>query len=486
MKKIILLLLFAVSMSFALKVVGVETRHEHEEKGYRMYGPIYFRLDNSDGPEIKGFRIYYYVSTIMRKAEYSYNIGFFLHHAAGMLGSGAKLDWEIMPESPNWIRVIFDYPTRSIPAGGEHPDEGIYHMLEFGDRDHRMHAKYHGLIKRKYYEYELQNVVVESADGKILYGEHPKVNRRVGILTSSAGCYSGLVLDVTLDTEDSNCNTRFIEKKHPIGITISSKGNVTFEYCAVEYDELPRATFDYVVLRLDHECPRNSYPFRRVHDTEDKNNANSFWSSIPRAWPNDVRRGYNVSLEYCFVPADPNSKIIFPFREQFPIGRGFGVYAVASLPETTNYQLYIDDEDGNNQNAWEWYDTPKSIQNRIKKIMYGSNNTTYNVFTYDPPMYRKIQADAEEEAKEMPASKVASVAFKGVDRSVVNVELESAGDVEISFVKPTGGVAARFTKENLGPGAHSLSWNSANVPNGRYIAVIKQNGLMNATNVILK
>lgn len=484
MKKLVLVLLMAVSMSFALKVVGEVSNSAHYDGNIRLYGPSLFRLVNDGKSEINGFKIYYYTSTLLRNIDYAYRKPFFVTGSRG-LAADAKISYELMPESPNWLRVVFDYPTRKIPVGDVHPTDGYYLYFEFGEIDKRIVGKYYGVIKRNPRESLLDNIVVESADGKVLYGKHPENNRRVGVISSNLGCYSGMEVDITLDTEDSKCRTGFSGGVTPSAFFLN-KGNVEMRFCAVEYDELPRATFDYFVLKLDAKCPKNSYPFRRYHDTEDNNNKNSVWGNI-RAWPNDVSK--NATMEYCFVPSDSKSKIDFPFKEQFGVlSKDYGVFAKYLSLQTMGYELYIDDEDSKNANSWYWYDTPKSIQDRIKKIAYGSDNTTYNIVTYYPmsAAVRKVAGVGNEVATEPVDVKPVSAQVKSLDRSFVGVELKSAGSVKISVLNTKGAVVAKVVGENLQPGFHNLGWNSTNVPSGSYMVVAKQNGLMNVAKIFLK
>ena len=77
-------------------------------------------------------------------------------------------------------------------------------------------------------------------------------------------------------------------------------------------------------------------------------------------------------------------------------------------------------------------------------------------------------------------------AIKGLNRSVVSVELKSAGDAKISVVNVNGAQIANVVEKNLQPGVHQVKWNSGMVPSGRYIVKVEQNGMVNAKNVILK
>ena len=82
--------------------------------------------------------------------------------------------------------------------------------------------------------------------------------------------------------------------------------------------------------------------------------------------------------------------------------------------------------------------------------------------------------------------KLSAPMVKGLDRSAVAVELKSAGDVRISIANVKGAIVANIVENNLQAGVHQIKWNSGVIPNGRYIVTVKQNGMVNAKNVILK
>jgi len=178
-----------------------------------------------------------------------------------------------------------------------------------------------------------------------------------------------------LDLEDSDSDNKIISgDKNPPGIQISN-GGVRFTYCRLdidgEYGPIPRVPYDYIVLRLSDNCPFGTYPFRRYHDTEDDNNSNSNPGNIG---PNAINR--NATLEYCFVPADENSVLEYPFEDDY------GIFANISSETIIHSEIKLDDEDDNNNNSWDWYKAPNDIQTRIKEIMNGKSNTIYHVVSY--------------------------------------------------------------------------------------------------------
>ena len=166
---------------------------------------------------------------------------------------------------------------------------------------------------------------------------------------------------------------------------------------------------------------------------------------------------------------------------------------VGSSSKVAHTEINIDDEDSDNKNSWDIpKNTPEDIKKRMKNIMNGDRNTTYHVVQWTGKDWEMMAKSSP--VDEIPASSesplVAAVPFapavKGLNRSIVSVELKSAGDVKVSVVGVNGAVLANVTEKNLQPGDHQIKWNSGVVPSGRYIVKIEQNGMVNAKNVILK
>ena len=147
----------------------------------------------------------------------------------------------------------------------------------------------------------------------------------------------------------------------------------------------------------------------------------------------------------------------------------------------------MDDEDSNNNNKWNYYGAEDAVKKRINKIMSGSDNTTYHVVKWNGGSLAKSTEVADNSVSSAYVAAVPMApAIKGLNRSIVSVELKSAGDVKVSVVGVNGAVLANVTEKNLQPGDHQIKWNSGMVPSGRYIVKIEQNGMVNAKNVILK
>ncbi len=328
---------------------------------------------------------------------------------------------------------------------------------------------------------------------------------RIGVLKKSPNQSCNEEVSITLDVEDSKNKTKYTvthnsgllgPNAQPAGIYIhEGRGRVTFTYCVLNVDQLPKLSYDYAVLRLDSSCPSGAQRFRRHHDTEDSNNKNSYTGNI---WPSVVTK--NADLEYCFVPADASTNKYYPFND------GWGMYSffAKDAPSTVKNsiglaggysaggELLVDDENSNNANSWYWYGASENIQNRIKRIIGGSRDTQYNVVSWSIVHYIMKNALAEdgsvENSNSMAVSAEASLSpvIKGLDRSAIAVEIKSAGNAKISIMNVNGAVVADIAQDNLQPGVHLVKWNSGIVPNGRYIVKIEQNGMVSAKNVILK
>lgn len=76
--------------------------------------------------------------------------------------------------------------------------------------------------------------------------------------------------------------------------------------------------------------------------------------------------------------------------------------------------------------------------------------------------------------------------IKGFNRSTVSVELQSAGNVEVSVIDMKGSTVAKISAKNLQADFHNLNWNSTNVPSGHYLISVKHNGTFSGKSVILK
>ncbi|WP_173466955.1 hypothetical protein [Fibrobacter succinogenes] len=304
----------------------------------------------------------------------------------------------------------------------------------------------------------------------------------IGFLNAEAPSgWCGNPFSIFIDTENSNdqSGVRFGDlASSKAGVTFRN-GGVEFKFCTGDRESLPQARFDYAVLSLDNECPAGSYRYGRHHDTQDGGHN----SSTGYVGVNEV--GRDVTLYFCYVPKNDYVAAKWPFHWSN------GLFADFNGTRSFNYEFYIDDEDSNNKNKWLGKSSlPLYVQNGIDAIMNGSKNTMYRVTRWTSHMFYDLYKSAAETPASSESPLVAAVPFapavKGLNRSIVSVELKSAGDVKVSVVGVNGAVLANVTEKNLQPGDHQIKWNSGIVPSGRYIVKIEQNGMVNAKNVILK
>ena len=348
---------------------------------------------------------------------------------------------------------------------------------------------------------------------------------RIGVLKADRNykCSEEVILD--LDVEDKNNKTRVIEGSSDLpGIILG--GHVQFTYCVIDQSSLPKIAYDYIVLRLDNSCPSGSFQFARHHDTEDTNNRNGHLGNIS---PNFVERGHGATLEYCFVPKDASSSKKYPFNN-----KAYAVFANPNqsiLPKSVVHSsFYVDDENDHvwvtgkcppradtppekmereecpvdtdhNGNSWNFnyginIATPSTADiidyssriARIFKIMYGEDDTIFNVIRWNGGSLAKSADVVDNIAIEntLVAAAPLAPAIKGLNRNAVAVELKSTGDVNVSIVGVNGAIIANITEKILQAGTHQIKWNSGMVPSGHYIVKVEQNGMVNAKNVILK
>ena len=485
MKKIYLLILLAVSMSFG-RPIPIGYPDEQVTSNGGIFAPN-FRISTQRSNGVNGFKVYAYFS----------------NDKAGELPklevtelNGAK-SITIEPKSSHVYRVVLDFSSTKIPANDYFPSNSGSCIALFHAYINKADKLTHAL--RPYpWGKGFHNIVIESKNGEILYGNHPNLSSRVGILSKSSVCKSGGFnykgatypdVLITLNSE-KNDNASKLTGAKPNGVSVAGR-YVSFGYCAYEYDELPRVSYDYAVFRLDDNCPVGTYRFRRHHDTEDSKGSNDVFGPL---WPSSV--GSNADLEFCFVPKDPNSTLVYPFDFTYKNDYNTSIFANVNNANLALSALYVDDENSSNNNSWYYYGlstkkaNEKAIIDRIQNIMNGGKNTWYHIVTRINPNLSKSAADVAESpiSADQPLVVAAPLApaIKGLDRSAVAVELKSEGKVKVSIVNVNGSVIANIAQESLQPGVHQIKWNSGMVPSGRYIVKIEQNGMVNAKNVILK
>ncbi len=206
---------------------------------------------------------------------------------------------------------------------------------------------------------------------------------KIAVLKKDLNFTCDEMLEFYLDLEDSENGSEIRSgNMDPPGIKVGG-GGIRFTYCVLNMEDfgnqIPRVPYDYIVLRMDVDCPEGTFAFRRYHDSEDSNNKNG---STKNLGPSAVTK--NAILEYCFVPADENSTLEYPFDAKY------GVFANYSSSNVVNSKIYMDDEDSHNANSWEYYDTPADIQERIANIMEGTTNTIFYVVKWIELVWYKM------------------------------------------------------------------------------------------------
>ena len=512
MKKIYLLILLVVSISFAAD-------YQINLKSLRAIS-----ITNFTKKDLKGFKLYYYFNSrpVQNVSELGYEIARFVLNDAGTGGTIVP-DASLQPKSVTFqrlsaiqYRVILDYSNMTIPANKVFPKskngyttsdplsieiKNIGEGTRWAKPGHELDA---------YVLESLSGEVLASLNGSSRERKHPDIDkeRRIGVLTSGTHCLgngfakyspSWSVFAITIDAESgADISKTKIKSGSPLGIeifeeTVNKKKvkKVQFAYCTLAYETLPKTTYDYAVLSLDSLCPQGSYQVSRYHDTEDNSaNHNQPTSATERIWPNEVN--HDATLKYCYVPNQRGATLKYPINDS-----RFGVFAGPRSNLGSNYiatsQVYIKDESNMNQNEWNYRSVPTHLQSGFQAIMNGSNYTEYNVIKWTGSENQMLSKSAAEVA-DAPISKgqplVTAVplapAIKGLSRSAVAVELKSAGDVKVSIVGVNGAVIANIAEKGLLAGAHQIKWNAGMVPSGRYVVKVEQNGMVNAKNVILK
>ena len=489
MKKLLLPILVGASMSFAAN--GVFVKGVENDYTCNRYSPD-FRISNDRDEPINGFKIYAYFSTNDVNAK-----PFLASYAKNM---HSPMD---MKKLTNHVwRVVIDYTNKVIPARGVFPG-----ALD-ANAEPSIYSKYFSVSSANEdcldpypQAMQMKDIVIESASGQVLAGKHPDYKSRVGVLGYYVdGCPDGKqsLTYIALDAEDNNNKSRVVSGPKPKRLLVSDDGDVQFFICPALVRVLPRTTYDYMVLKLDENCPDGTYPVRRHHDAEDSNTKNYNVGSI---WPNKVVKKKDVDLEFCFVPKTSNHNTKFPF------GTKYSVFAnpttsidqeyIHHIDDVLHSEIFIDDEDHNNENSWFYYgldenkNADKIIINRIRNIMSGTNNTTYHVIQWNTANYVAKTAEVAQTGNiavenSLVAAAPLAPAVKGLNRNVVAVELKSAGDVKVSIVGVNGAVIANVSEKNLQAGVHQIKWNAGMAPSGRYVVKVEQNGMVNAKSVILK
>lgn len=192
----------------------------------------------------------------------------------------------------------------------------------------------------------------------------------VGVIKGPAGCGSMPEYDVFFDNEDSrNANNR----GGWIGAT-ESGGNTLLRLCGVDgrnFETAAAAGAGFAVVALANTCPAGFTRFDRYHDNEDNRPAS--WDTAPSGSPTDtVGSAKDTNMAFC-VATGSNTGVA---NSAFPnLGVSYGVFGgrtvwLSSWALDRGY-IFLDDEDGGNQNQ------PGSAPTYTWEFLEPGSNTTY-------------------------------------------------------------------------------------------------------------
>lgn len=472
MKKLILSALLAVSMSDAvvLRESAYSSTSHCEDYAPRL------RLYNNSDAKLNGFKVSAYV---YNEDENAVPDVFFVD---GKFWPNIERSYSVSKVSKKVHKITVDYSDIVVGARKE-IDYGMFLVVQSASGG-GCWSPYPTNLNRGV---AVRDLVVEDLKGNVLYGRRPTFKSRVGLLTKDLlHCGNGMVPAKILLATEGNGGVEDGTYKQVAGISVAKNAAVLF-FCPGDFTELPKVPYDYAVLRLDDACPSGSYPFRRHHDTRDGATNASYESFFDNDYTYSLSNYPNVlnsnaDLEYCFVPKSSSATKRYPFDAKY------GVFANHSATNIYHSKVVIDDEDSNNKNSYYMYNASASIQSRIKSIINEEkHNTIMHVIQWNGGSLAKATAvESSAEISTPVVAKATLAAVKDVSREAVGVDLQAAGDVEVSLVGVDGHVFAKVSASNLQPGFASLNWNAAAVPAGRYIVSVKHNGSISGKNVVLK
>ena len=460
------------------------------------------------------------------------------------IGDNAKLEYCFVPKETDPKKIKYPYPfQKQYGVFANYSSSSIAHnwvKIDDEDSGNKNDWDWHGITEKsikdriKKIVEDGKNTVYHTIKWKGSESALPPMSSlwraTVGVIKADNKASCQRKFTITLDVEDHNNNTKVMagSDDHP-GIRLGrGREHTEFDYCVIDGSDIPRARYDYVVLRTSQFCPMGTYPFARRHDTEDSNNQNAPKKSSA-VWPSVIDN--NARLEYCLVPRNSSGKA-------YPFSASYGIFAAnPSLNNIVYTEFRLDDEDdgscdeevwveeyqpqpeydgeGNyigetmvdmgyydcvgssNNNGWKFYidvwgfSRLLTTYRRVTNIIYQKDSDTY--FRYIHWNGKALSKSAETIVEAPAVGEIAPVAavsvlpeIKGFNHSAVTVELKSAGKVVVSIMNIRGDVVATVSQDNLLPGIHMVKWNSGVVPNGRYVVAVKQNGKISAKNVILK
>lgn len=162
-------------------------------------------------------------------------------------------------------------------------------------------------------------------------------------------------------------------------------------------------------------------------------------------------------------------------------------------------QITVTDLDGKNVEAWydkdqfnaaelETYASAKSDKQLVAVLKHGyrlNKEGSMNAAGLNGIYVEK----AEEFAPKAPSqnvAKVSSATLKGFSRKAICFELKTAGTAVVTIMSAEAEEVASVRVDNAQAGFNTVSWNSENVPSGRYMVTIEHNGSVSGKNVVLK
>lgn len=194
----------------------------------------------------------------------------------------------------------------------------------------------------------------------------------VGVF-KSGGCGGYSVLEVIMDSEDSNPASSITGWSGDSYLTGSGAKNVALLFCVVDGAYFERTTVDYAILNLSSSSSwGDAEGLQRYFDNEDSSNQNIFRLDGQNisGWVGDCYFGSNTRLQFYYYTATGSGTAIFPY-----LGFSYG-----TLGTYGSYQgnIYSDDEDSSNANAaYYWsgaYANPVST-GHVPNIMNVNSNT---------------------------------------------------------------------------------------------------------------
>jgi hypothetical protein len=201
--------------------------------------------------------------------------------------------------------------------------------------------------------------------------EQPLVARPndVGVLANGA-CPNPVT--IYMDDEDSSNNSSLT------GWYGSTNSQTRLQFCRVDGNAFTGTGWcnagEYAVLKLGTTCPNGSVELSRYFDNEDSGNNNSNSDNIAPS----TQGGSATTLRFCAFTRYPLAKCSAdsPVVEFPNVGFSYGVLADPSVYGALQTgQIYTDDEDSGNNNAWNFSQLQGWQVTAVQKFLFGGSNT---------------------------------------------------------------------------------------------------------------